>query len=90
MCVKKETFFKLLKGSDHSEIFKLPCTKHQFLPDKAIKTMACYTFSFRPTIPDSENLKISMKKINEEENEDFCEEEYFNFGELSFGEEKIF
>ena len=31
-----------------------------------------------------------MNKINEEENEDFCEEEYFNFGELSFGEEKIF
>ena len=52
--------------------------------------MTCYTFSVRPTIPDSENLKISMKKINEEENEDFFEEEYFNFGELSFGEEKTF
>ena len=31
-----------------------------------------------------------MKKINEEENEDFREEEYFIFGELSFGEEKTF
>ena len=30
-----------------------------------------------------------MKKIDEE-NEDFCEEEYFNFEELSFGEEKTF
>ena len=48
--------------------------------------MACYTFSFRPTIPDSENLKISMKKINEEENEDFCEEEYFNFEDLILGD----
>ena len=28
--------------------------------------------------------------INEEENEDFCEEEYFNFKELSVGEEKHF
>ena len=31
-----------------------------------------------------------MKKIDEEENEDFCGEEYFNFEELSFGEEKTF
>ena len=31
-----------------------------------------------------------MKKFDEEENEDFCEEEYFNFEELSFGEEKTF
>ena len=30
-----------------------------------------------------------MKKFDEEENEDFCEEEYFNFEELSFGEEKF-
>ena len=29
-----------------------------------------------------------MKKFDEEENEDFFEEEYFNFEELSFGEEK--
>ena len=28
-----------------------------------------------------------MKKIDEEENEDFCKEEYFNFEELSFSEE---
>ena len=54
------------------------------MPDIAIKT------TVRPIIPHSENLKISMKKINEGENEDFSEEEYFNFGELSFGEEKSF
>ena len=30
------------------------------------------------------------KKFDEEENEDFCEEEYFNFEELSFDEEKHF
>ena len=52
--------------------------------------MACYTFSVRQTIPESENSKIALKKFDEEENEDFCEEEYFNFEELSFGEEKTF
>ena len=52
--------------------------------------MACYTFSIRPTILESENLKIAMKKFDEEENKDFCEEEYFNFEELIFGEEKTF
>ena len=31
-----------------------------------------------------------MTKNNEEENEDFCKEEYFNFEELSLGEEKTF
>ena len=31
-----------------------------------------------------------MKKFDEEENEDFFEEEYFNFEELSFSEEKTF
>ena len=48
-----------------------------------------YTFSVRPTIPESKNVKIPMKKYDEEENEDFFEEEYFNFEELSFGEENI-
>ena len=31
-----------------------------------------------------------MKKIDEKENEDFCEEEYFNFEDLVFSEENIF
>ena len=31
-----------------------------------------------------------MKKFNEEENEEFCEEEYFNFEHLIFEEEKTF
>ena len=52
--------------------------------------MRCYTFSVRPTIPEYRNVKVAMKKIDENENEDFCEEEYFNFEELSFGEEKSF
>ena len=50
--------------------------------------MTCYTFSVTPTFLDSENLKFAMKKINEEENEDFYEEEYLNFEELTSGEEK--
>ena len=52
--------------------------------------MTCYTYSVRPTIHESEYLKIAMKKIDEEENEDLCEEEYLNFEELSFDEEKYF
>ena len=43
--------------------------------------MRCYTFSVRPTIPEVEDLK-SM--------EDFCEEEYFNFKDRIFDEEKTF
>ena len=68
----------------------LPRGKHEFLPDVANKTMACYIFSVRPTIPESKNPKVAMKKIDEKENEDFCEEEYFNFEDLIFGEEKTF
>ena len=49
--------------------------------------MTCYSFSVRPTIPESRNVKVA---IDEEENEDFCEEEYFNFEELSFSGEKTF
>ena len=30
-----------------------------------------------------------IKKFDEEENEDFCEDEYFNFEDLSFTELKI-
>ena len=52
--------------------------------------MTCYTFSVRPTIPESKKVAVAMKKIDEKENEDFCEEEYINFEELSFGEEKTF
>ena len=52
--------------------------------------MTCYTFSVRQTIPESRNVNVAMKKFDEEENEDFCEEEYFKFEELSFSEEKTF
>ena len=61
-----------------------------FLTDLRSKTITCYTFSVRPTIPESKNVKVAMKKIDEEENEDFYREEYFNFEELSFSEEKTF
>ena len=49
--------------------------------------MGCYIYS---VIPESENLKIEMRKIHEEENEDFFEEKYFNFEDLIFGEGKTF
>ena len=61
-----------------------------FLTDLRSKTMTCYTFSVRQTILESRNVKITMKKIDEEDNEDLSEEEYLNFEELSFGEEKTF
>ena len=50
--------------------------------------MTCYTFSVRSTIPKSR--KVAMRKFVEEENEDFCEEECFNFEDLIFSEEKTF
>ena len=43
-----------------------------------------------PAIPESKNVKVAMKKIDDEENEDFFEEEYFNFEDLIFSELKIF
>ena len=79
-----------VKGSVHSEFLIFVMMKCVFLTDLRCKTMTCYTFSVRPTVPESKNVKIPMKKIDEEENEDFFEEEYFNFEELSFGEEKTF
>ena len=88
-------FFRLIwsvvsiqfKGSDHSEFLTFVMIKCVFLTDLRSKTMTCYTFSVRPTIPEYRNVKVAMK-FDEEENEDFSEEEYFNFEELSFGEEK--
>ena len=52
--------------------------------------MTCYTFSVRSTILESKNVKVAMKKIDEEENGDFCEEEYFNFKDVDFCKEKTF
>ena len=68
----------------------LSCIKCVFLTDPRSKAMTCYTFSVRPTIPESKNIKVSKEKFDEEENEDFCEEEYFNFEDLIFIEEKTF
>ena len=68
----------------------LSCTKYEFLPDEANKTMACYTFSIRPIIPESKNLRIAMKNINEKENEDFSQGQYFNFEDLILSEKEIF
>ena len=87
---KQHFLIRFFKGSDHSEFFIIAVFKMCFLTDVTNKTMACYTFSVRQTIPESENSKIALKRFDEEENEDFCEEEYFNFEELSFGEEKTF
>ena len=52
--------------------------------------MTCYTFSVRPTIPESRNVKVTQKKFDEKENEDFCEEEYFNFEDLISVKKKHF
>ena len=80
----------VFKGSDHSEFFILPCILCVFLTDLHSKTMICYTFSAGPTISESKKLKITIEKFDEEENEDFCEDKYFNFEDLTFAEEKTF
>ena len=64
----------------------LSCIKCVF--DLRNKTMTCYTFSVRTTISEFKSVKVEMKRFDEEENEDFCEEEYFNFEDLIFSEEK--
>ena len=61
----------------------LPHTKYKFLPDEAKKTMAYYTFAVRPTNPESDNLKIAMKKFDEEENEDFFKKKFSFFEKIS-------
>ena len=52
--------------------------------------MTCYTFSVRSIIPEYKNLSTAMKNINEKENEDFSQWQYFNFGDLILSENKIF
>ena len=53
------------------------CKMCKFLSEVANKTMS---YSVRAIILESENLAVTMtKKIDEEENEDFCKDDYFNF-----------
>ena len=68
----------------------LPCTKYDFLHFGANKTITCYTFSVRKIIPKSKNLGTAMKNINEKENEEFSQGQYFNFDDLILSEDEIF
>ena len=52
--------------------------------------MACYTFSVWSIIPQSETLKIAMKKIDEEENERLAKKSISTLKDLIFGGEKHF
>ena len=52
--------------------------------------MACYTFSVRSIIPESKYLKTAMRNINEKENDDFPQGQYFNFEDLIFSGNEIF
>ena len=70
--------------------FNLPCIKYEFLHDGANKTITCYTFSVRQIIPESKNLRTATKNINEKENEDFSQGQYFNFDDLILSENEIF
>ena len=69
--VKHDLNSPQLKGSDYSEFSYLPCIKCVFLTDIHNKIITCYTYSVRPTIPESKNIKVGMKKIDEVENKDF-------------------
>ena len=44
-----------------------------FLTDLRSKTMTCYTFSVRPTIPESKNAKVAMKKLMKKKMKTFAE-----------------
>ena len=52
--------------------------------------MTYYTFSVKATSSAFKKRKIAMKKINEEENEDFFEEDYFSFQSPNLGENQTF
>ena len=50
--------------------------------------MCCETFSFEPIILEYGKLKIAMKIIDEQENENLCKEEQFIFEAVNLGEKK--
>ena len=52
--------------------------------------MTCYRFSVRKIIPESKNLRTALKNINEKENENFSQGQYFNFDDLILSEIEIF
>ena len=68
----------------------LPCTKYEFLHYGANETITCYTFSVRKIILKSKNLGTAMKNINEKENEEFSQGQYFNFDDLILSEDEFF
>ena len=41
-------------------------------------------------MPESKNMRTAMKNINEKENEDFPQRQYFNFDALILSENEIF
>ena len=52
-----------IKGSDHGKFLIFVMIKCVFLTDLRSKTMTCYTFSVRPTIPESSNVKVAIKNL---------------------------
>ena len=81
---------RALKGSDHSEFFILAMYKIWISvwfsqQNYDMLYIFCYANFSRFW-----KFKNRNEKNNEEENEDFYEEEYFNFEELTSGEEKTF
>ena len=68
----------ILKISNTSKFFKLSRFRIFEISLRAL-TIVNFCNSVRPVISASKNMKIATKKINEEEIEDFCKEEYFNF-----------
>ena len=52
--------------------------------------MTCNIFSVRKITPESKNLRTAMKNINEKENEDLSQGQYFNFDDLILSENEIF
>ena len=52
--------------------------------------MACYTFSVRPIIPESENLKIAMKKLMKKKMKTFAKRSILSLRPLISAKNKHF
>ena len=52
--------------------------------------MTCYTFSARPTIPESRNVKVAMKKIDEEKMKTFVKNSISTLRTLFLAKKKHF
>ena len=61
-----------------------------FLTDVTNKTMACYTFSVRQTIPESENSKFALKNLMKKKMKNFARKSISTLKSLVSAKKKHF